>query len=57
VILYLNDPKIPSKCFYFCKNFGKIAGYKINIKKSGRAPVARACNPSYLGGRDQEDRS
>jgi hypothetical protein len=24
-------------------------------KGGGRAPVAHACNPSYSGGRDQED--
>jgi hypothetical protein len=26
-----------------------------NNLQSGRAPVAHACNPSYSGGRDQED--
>jgi hypothetical protein len=25
--------------------------------KRSQAPVAHACNPSYSGGRDQEDRS
>jgi hypothetical protein len=25
------------------------------ILRSGRAPVTHACNPSYAGGRDQED--
>jgi hypothetical protein len=25
-------------------------------RKKGRAPVTHSCNPSYSGGRDQEDR-
>jgi hypothetical protein len=41
----------------------KSAGYmpalllfdKVSIKKNRQAPVAHACNPSYSGGRDQED--
>jgi hypothetical protein len=28
-----------------------------NIYLEGQAPVTHACNPSYSGGRDQEDRS
>jgi hypothetical protein len=37
-----------------------LPGFKIFILKSkigiyGQAPVARTCNPSYSGGRDQED--
>jgi hypothetical protein len=28
-----------------------------NFSYSGQAPMAHACNPSYSGGRDQEDPS
>jgi hypothetical protein len=31
-------------------------GKRFFLKMSCRAPVPHACNPSYLGGRDQEDR-
>jgi hypothetical protein len=30
-------------------------GYNGSNPKSGQVPVAHACNPTYLGGRDQED--
>jgi hypothetical protein len=29
--------------------------YKMSRKGWGQMPVAHACNPSYSGGRDQED--
>jgi hypothetical protein len=41
----------------------KCQAWKLNLlprkvieKEVGRVPVAHACNPSYSGGRDQEDR-
>jgi hypothetical protein len=29
----------------------------LGLQARGQAPVAHTCNPSYSGGRDQEDRS
>jgi hypothetical protein len=29
----------------------------VNIHRQSQVPVAHACNPSYSGGRDQEDHS
>jgi hypothetical protein len=36
-------------------SLGKMRDLISKITKSSQAPVAHACNPSYLGGRDQED--
>jgi hypothetical protein len=29
--------------------------FSLTREREGQAPVAHACNPSYSGGRDQED--
>jgi hypothetical protein len=45
--LYISAKKNHHKLFFFFKEKNKIK----------RVPVAHSCNPSYSGGRDQEDLS